>query len=198
MKAYKVEVIQSSIPDNETIEGTDPSIYFPPPTSIHQKIRLKDEVAKNGWFKTVRKEVTQFVISGTFHITVKPNPGETTIDVMKTKKIKVNKDIMLDKLKTCLCVRGDIQKNKCSDMEDSNSPEESFRMLKLLLAHALAKKARAYQGYVIGVFLQAKRRSRLFVKLHKICGELFPEFSEYFGVPMLLCNAMYGMTFVTV
>ena len=29
MKAYKVEVIQSSIPDNETIEGTDPSIYFP-------------------------------------------------------------------------------------------------------------------------------------------------------------------------
>ena len=37
-------------------------------------------------------------------------------------------------------------------------------------------------------------RSRVFVKLHKIFGELFPEFSEYCSVPMLLCNAMYGMT----
>ena len=55
IKAYKVEVIQSSIPENETIEWTDPSIYFPPPTSIHQTMRLKDEVAKHGWIKAVRK-----------------------------------------------------------------------------------------------------------------------------------------------
>ena len=87
MKA-QVEVIQSSIPDNETIEGTEPNIYFHPPTSIHQTIRLKDEVANNGWFKAVRKEFTQLVKSGTFDITVKPNPGEPIIDIMETNKIK--------------------------------------------------------------------------------------------------------------
>ena len=75
MKAYKVEVIQSSIPENETIEGTDPSIYFPPPTSIQQTIRVKDEVSKNSWFKAVRKEVTQFVKSGTFQ--QRWNSGQT-------------------------------------------------------------------------------------------------------------------------
>ena len=37
-------------------------------------------------------------------------------------------------------------------------------------------------------------RSRTFVKLHKIYGKLFPEFDEYCGVPMLLLNAIYGMT----
>ena len=194
MKAYKVEVIQSSIPENETIEGSDPSIYFPPPTSIHQTIKLKDEVAKNGWFKAVRKEVTQLVKSGTFDITVKPNPDEPVIDIMETNKIKLNKDGKLDKLKTRLCVRGDIQKKKCPDMEDSHSPAAAFRMLKLFLAHAASKKARVYQGDVIGAFLQAKMRSRVFVKLHKIYGELLPEFAEYCGVPMLLKNAMYGMT----
>ena len=81
---------------------------------------------------------------------------------------------MLDKLNMCLCVRGDIQKNKVSDMEDSNYPTADFRMLKLFLAHAAAIRSRAYQGDVIGAFLQAKMRSRVFVKLHKIYGELFP------------------------
>ena len=71
-------------------------------------------------------------------------------------------------------------------MEDSHSPAAAFRMLKLFLAHAAAKKARVYQGDFIGAFLQAKRRSRVFVKLHKIYGELFPEFAEYCDVPMLL------------
>ena len=132
MKAYKVEVIHSSLPENETIEGTDPSIFFPPPASIHQTIRIKDEVAKNGWFKAVRKEVTQLVKSGTFDITVKPNPGEAVIDIMETNKIKLNKDGMLDKLKSHLCVRGDIQKKKCPDMEDSHSPAAAFRYAKIL------------------------------------------------------------------
>ena len=67
-------------------------------------------------------------------------------------------------------------------------------MLKLLLAHAAAKKVRVYQGDVIGALLQAKMRSRVFFKLHKIYGELFPEFAKYCGVPMLLCNATYRMT----
>ena len=108
---------------------------------------------------------------------MKPKPEEPVIDIMETNKIKLNKDRMLDKLKTHLCVRGDIQQKKCSDMEDSHSPAAAFRMLKLFLPHAAAKKARVYQGDVIGAFLQAKMRSRVFVKLHKIYGELFTEFA---------------------
>ena len=194
MHSYKVEVLQSSSQDLDPEEGSDPTVYFPPPQSIHQTIRCADHKKKAGWLKAERKEVKQLIESGTFDKNVKPNPGEPVIDIMEANKIKLNKDGKLDKLKTRLCVRGDIQKKITPDMEDSHSPAAAYRMLKMFLAHAAARRSKVFQGDVIGAFLQAKMRSRVFVKLNKIYGEVFPEFADYCGIPLLLCKAMYGMT----
>ena len=46
----------------------------------------------------------------------------------------------------------------------------------------------------IGAFLQAKVRSRVFIKMPAVYGEIFPEFKEYCGVPVRLIKSMYGMS----
>jgi hypothetical protein len=51
---------------------------------------------------------------------------------------------------------------------------------------------RTYQFDVIGAFLQAKMRSRIFMKLPSICCELSPEYAAYCGTPGMHINEMYG------
>jgi hypothetical protein len=46
----------------------------------------------------------------------------------------------------------------------------------------------------IGAFLQANTRSRIFVTVPAIIGNLFPEFKDYCGKPVRLAKSMYGMT----
>jgi hypothetical protein len=67
-------------------------------------------------------------------------------------------------------------------------------MSKLLMAYAARHKARIFQLGVIGAFLKARMRSRFFITLPKVYGEVFPEFKEYCGRPVLLVKAMYDMT----
>jgi hypothetical protein len=64
----------------------------------------------------------------------------------------------------------------------------------MFLGHAARLKVRVRQMDFIGAFLQAKVRSRVFIKLPAIYGELFPEFKEYCGVPIRLIKSMYGMS----
>ena len=73
---------------------------------------------------------------------------------MEANKIKLNKDGKLVKLKTYLCVRGDIQKKIMPDMEDSHSPAAAYRMLKMFLANAEARRSKVFQGDVIGAFFK--------------------------------------------
>ena len=53
--------------------------------------------------------------------------------------------------------------------------------LKYFLADAAKHKARVYQLYFIGAFLQAKVKNRVFVKLDMRYADYFPEYAQYFG-----------------
>jgi hypothetical protein len=64
----------------------------------------------------------------------------------------------------------------------------------MFLAHVARLKVRVRQLDFIGAFLQAKVRSRIFMILPSIYGSIFPEFKQYFGTPLRLLKAMYGMT----
>ena len=45
----------------------------------------------------------------------------------------------------------------------------------------------------IGVFLQAKVKNTIFVKLDSIYADYFPEYSNYFRRSLRLVKSMYGM-----
>ena len=77
---------------------------------------------------------------------------------------------------------------------DTWSPTASMRTLKYLLADAAKHKARVHQFYFIGVFLQAKVKNRVFVKLDSRYKYYFPEYASYFGRALRLLKSMYGMT----
>jgi hypothetical protein len=62
------------------------------------------------------------------------NSGKKSTLVMEIFKVEIQNDGTLDKLKTRMVVRGDLQDKNIS--EDKWSPIASFRTLKMFLAHA--------------------------------------------------------------
>ena len=69
-----------------------------------------------------------------------------------------------------------------------------MRTLKYFLVNAAKHKAKVRQLDFIGAFLQAKVKSRLFVKLDMRYAYYFPEYAQYFGRDLKLLKSMYGMT----
>jgi hypothetical protein len=80
-----------------------------------------------------KKEMGTLVDSGTL-VLDEMREGESSTPVMEIFKVKINSDGSLDKLKTRIVVRGDLQNGVT---EDKWSPTASFRSLKMFLAHAL-------------------------------------------------------------
>ena len=77
---------------------------------------------------------------------------------------------------------------------DTWSPTASMRTSKYFLSDAAKHKAKVHQLDFIGVFLQAKVKKRVFVKLDMRYADYFPEYSQYFGRAFKLLKSMYGMT----
>ena len=82
---------------------------------------------------------------------------------MDVYKSKIQPDGSLDKLKFRIVVRGDLQNKEL--VGDTWSPTASMSTLKYFLAYYTKHKARVHQLYLIGAFLQAKLKNRVFVKL---------------------------------
>ena len=76
---------------------------------------------------------------------------------------------------------------------DTWSPRSSMRTLKYLLGDETKHKARVHQLYFIGAFLQAKLKSRVFLKLDRKYTYYFPEYAKYFERAFRLLNSTYGM-----
>ena len=106
-------------------------------------------------------------------------------------KAKIQSDGSLDKLKLRIVVREDLQNKEM--VGDTWSPTASMRTLKYFLADAEKHKARVYQLDFIGLFLQAKVKNRVFVKLDMRYADYFPEYAQYFGRALKLLKSMYGM-----
>jgi hypothetical protein len=165
--------------------------WEPAPKTIRDILNMPDGPAKTAWLQSVRKRFKTLIDNNTFiHDT--PRKGETVTPIMETFRVKILSNGSLDKLKTRIVVRGDLQSKTLT--EDKWSPTASFQALKMFLAHASRIKARVKQLDFIGAFLQAKTRSRVFISIPQIYGILFPEYKEYCGKPIRLAKSMYRMT----
>ena len=79
--------------------------------------------------------------------------------------------------------------------EDTWSPNASARAVKLFLA-VMTENRRTVKGAdFIGAYLQANMIGRHFIRLPYEYAALFPDYREYFGVPLLLNKGIYGMVF---
>ena len=77
---------------------------------------------------------------------------------------------------------------------DTWPPTSSMRTLKYFLADAAKHRARVHQLYIVGAFLQAKVKNRVFVTLNIKYAAYFPEYAQYFGIALKLVKSMYGIT----
>jgi hypothetical protein len=171
--------------------SNDALSWEPAPATIRDIVKMPNRVVKEEWLKSVRKELKTLVDSGTFQEDT-PHSGKTSTPVMEIFKVKVKSDGSLDKLKTRLVVRGDLQDKNIT--EDKWSPRASFRSLKMFLGHASRLKARVKQLDFVGAFLQTKMRTRMFVTIPKVFGILFPEYAWCTGKPVRLLMSTYGTT----
>jgi len=69
---------------------------------------MPDGAVKQEWLKSVKKQLKKLVESNTFQEDTL-HTGEVSTPVMETFKVKVKSDGSLDKLKTRLFVREDLQ-----------------------------------------------------------------------------------------
>ena len=100
-----------------------------------------------------------------------PSKGDQMTPYMDVCKAKIQSDGCLDKLKFRIVVRGDL-KNKYT-IEDTWSPTSSTRNMRYFLEDDSKHKARVHQLDLIGSFLQANVKHRVFVKLDSRYGEYF-------------------------
>ena len=66
--------------------------------------------------------------------------------------------------------------------------------LKYFVAYSDTHKSIVHQLAFIRSFLQIKVNNRVFVKLDIRYADYFPEYSNYFGIALILLKSMYGMT----
>lgn len=128
------------------------------------------------------------IIDGNTFSIEDPMENEIVTPIKDIYKAKFDSDGNIEKLKTRLVVRGDLQDPNIN--EDKWPPTASFRSLKAFLANASRLKCRVRQGDFIGAYLQANVCSKMFVMLPAIFGELFPEWKEYCGRPLRLRKSM--------
>ena len=86
-------------------------------------------------------------------------------------------------------VRGDLKNKEL--VGDTWSPTASMRTLKYFLADVTKHKARVHQLYLIGAFLQAKVKNRVFVNLDIRYTDYFPEYPKYFVRAFRLLKYIY-------
>jgi hypothetical protein len=186
-----VEACAAEVHTDLQPKTADANSWEPAPKTIREILRMKDGMVRQEWLNAIKKELKTLIKSGTF-VQNTPKNGEISTPVMETIKVKVKSDGSLDKLKCRLVVRRDLQDKNIT--EDKWSPTASFCSLKMFLAHASRIKARVKQLDFVGVFLQAKMSTRIFVMIPKIYGILFPEYSAFCGVPVRLVMSINGTT----
>eukprot|EP00957_Ditylum_brightwellii_P098317 7491363-Ditylum_brightwellii.AAC.1 len=98
----------------------------------------------------------------------------------------------MEKLKARVVARGDLQ--HIDEFTDTWSSCVSMKGLRMFLAHTVKFLKRVKQADFIGAYLQAKAKGRFFIRLPDIYKQYFPTMSKYFGRPLMLRKAIYGLT----
>eukprot|EP00957_Ditylum_brightwellii_P155596 11844291-Ditylum_brightwellii.AAC.1 len=98
----------------------------------------------------------------------------------------------MEKLKTKIVARGDLQHR--DEITVTWSSCVSMKGLRMFLAQAAKFMKRVKQADFIGAYLQTKATGRIFIRLPDIYNQYFPIVSKYFGRPLRLNKAIYGLT----
>ena len=189
--ALTVETITAQMKASELndMEGYDPSDFLPEPQSLKSILKLPPHIRK-AWLRSYREELKNLLGKKTFGHPTKYN-NEKCLPVRVVYKTKLRSDGLVDKLKTRIAIRGDLDQGATD--EDNAAPLASFRLLKIFLCIAAQRKRRVHQADYIGAYLQAKMDRTVYVKLPLELKELFPDLAEWFGVPLLLLQSCYGI-----
>jgi hypothetical protein len=118
-------------------DRADTLSWEPAPKNLRDILNLPHGTVHAEWLKSVNKELKTLTDSNTFSVKDKEK-NKVSMPVMETFKVKIKSDGSLDKLKTRLVVRGNLQDKNIT--EDKWSPSALFRCLKMFLAHAAKLK----------------------------------------------------------
>ena len=180
-----------TLQQEDTDQAINASECFPEPMSIKQILKMQEPL-KTKWLKSTATEIKVIMDNNTFNVDDTPLPGEQIIPTKPVYKAKLNADGSLNKLKTRIVVRGDLQKLRPG--ENTWSPTASMRLLKTFVAAATQEGKEIKQVDFIAAFIQARVRERVFVKLSEDLSAACPEYSHMFGRPLRLERGLYGLT----
>ena len=147
------------------------SHFIPEPRTFSEVTKLSNYI-KKPWLKVTLKDIKNIINNQTF-LVQEPEKDNPVTPCMAVYKAKIRSDGSLDNLKLRIMVRVDLQNREL--VGDTWSPTASMRTLKYFLADADKHNARVCQFYVIGSFLQAKVKNRVFMKLDSIYADYFPK-----------------------
>jgi hypothetical protein len=180
--AFQAEVNDVSV----TGEPADP--FQPEPAHWRQILTMPEHI-KVHWINSFRKELRVLFKMNTFSKDVTVLDTDDIIPVTAKYRTKLQSNGTIEKLKTRICLRGDLQ--SASEM-DTWCAIAGFRALKIFLAVAARTKCRVYQLDFIGAFLQSYAIDRTVTMLPVEWKELFPEYADWFGIPLLCVKSIYG------
>jgi hypothetical protein len=166
-------------------------LFLPEPQGLKAVLRL-DGAVRRLWLEAIKKEIKSLIENGTFDINDKPHPTEQVIPTIFVFKAKQRADGYLDKLKARAVQRGDLQKSLPD--EDTFSPCATSWGVRLFIAEATRRRRPPKILDFISAFLQGRAVGRYFVTLPKVLATFFPQYQQYFGVPLRLRMGMYGGT----
>ena len=186
------DITSDNATQQEETDGTiNASDCFPEPISIKQIMKMKEPL-QTKWKESINAEVKVIIDNNTFSTDDIPLPGEQVLPIKTCFKAKLNGDGSLNKLKTRIVVRGDLQKLRPG--ENTWSPTASMRLLKTFVAAAAQEGKEIKQVDFIAAFIQAKVRERVFVRLSDDLATVCPQYTHLIGRPLRLVRGLYGLT----
>jgi hypothetical protein len=139
-----------------------------------QILGYKDPKKKIGFINSLKKELNTIIDSGALNNKKHIHKNHAVVSTSESKKIKLDQDGNVGKLKVLICVRGNLRKKKDPTMKGPHSRAVSMIMSKILMVDAARHKSRILQLGVSGALLQARMTIRVFITLSKVLGEVFP------------------------
>ena len=116
---------------------------------------------------------------------------EPVIPVKAIIRTKLQADGLVDKLKVRIAMCGNFDHGAVQ--EDNWAPLASFHLINNLLAQAAHHKKRIFQANFVGAYLQGYMDRLVYVLLPSEWADLFPEYAEWFGTPLVLHKLAYGI-----